>query len=60
MPIHSRLLKNSLGVLRRCSGRTDGFGYHWGFSVHAEALEAFRTIFQRPARGRSRVFEPHL
>src|SRR5437773_6080899 len=32
----STLLKNSIGVLRRGSGRTEGFCYHWGFSVHPE------------------------
>src|SRR5918992_191228 len=49
----SRLLKNSIGVLRRCSEpvlsltkeRTEGFCYHSGFSVHAEPVEAFRHFF---------------
>src|SRR5215510_854706 len=35
---------NSLGVLRRSSGRT-GTLIHRRFSVHAEALEAFRKFF---------------
>src|SRR5262245_63024400 len=35
---------NSLGVLRRSSGRT-GTLIHRRFSVHAEALEAFRKCF---------------
>src|SRR5215510_10257855 len=35
---------NSLGVLRRSSGRTETL-IHRRFSVHAEALEAFRKFF---------------
>jgi len=37
-----RVLRRALtGALRPSSGRTEGFWDHWGFSVHAEDLEAF-------------------
>jgi hypothetical protein len=38
------LLQNCLGVLRQRSGRTERFHNEGEFSVHAEALEAFRHM----------------
>ena len=43
------LLKNSVGVLRQRSGRTVEFDIIEDFSVHAEALEAFRNFLQQLA-----------
>ena len=44
------LAENSVGVLRQRSGRTVEFDIIEDFSVHAEALEAFRTFFQQLAK----------
>jgi len=54
------LLKNPLGVLRRGSGRTERIWIRWWFPVHAEALEAFRTFFQQPARRPSELWQCSL
>ena len=45
----SRAAENSVGVLRQRSGRTVEFDIIEDFSVHAEALEAFRNFLQQLA-----------